>query len=235
MMENKEEVSLCIVPRTEMEARRNNYKVTIGSTSFQLIRNVDFGKVPKAKTPSLWKPGAEKILLGYGLYYDTVITDTYKDHANGYFYYEVMARAYDQQGRVVRTGVGCSNTSESGNGNASGFNSANNVLKKAKKRAVVDLALTLGSLSNAFTQDLEDENNQVVASELVSDNDFINAKQSQRLFAIAATKGLTIESAKTYLKSLGFESTKTITQKDYDMLCDKFQHYGEEPVEKKGE
>ena len=227
-MENKNELVLYNAPKTELALKRNNYNVTIGEYNCQLIRDVDFGKVPKAKTPSLWKSGAEKILLGYGLYYDTVITDSYKDYKNSFFYYEVKATAYDQEGRVVRTGFGCCNTSESSFGSARGFDTSNNALKKAKKRAVVDLALTLGSLSNCFTQDLEDDNNEKRASELLKDSDFITPKQVKRIFAIASNNEITTDKAKALLLEWGYESTKTITQADYDMVCEKLEAYGKE-------
>ena len=75
-MENNE-LTLYNAPKTEIVSKRNNYDLKIGDFNTLLVRNVDFGKVPNAKTPSLWKSGAEKILLGFGLYYDTVITDSY--------------------------------------------------------------------------------------------------------------------------------------------------------------
>lgn len=224
-MENNE-LTLYNAPKTELALKRNNYNVTIGDFTTTLIRDVDFGKVPKAKTPSLWKSGAEKILLGYGLYYDTTITDSYKDYKSGLFYYEVKATAYDKEGRVVRTGVGCCNTNESGFGSAGSYNSANNALKKAKKRAVVDLALTLGSLSNCFTQDLEDDDNEKRASQLLSDDDFITAKQVKRIFAIASNNEITTDKAKALLLEWGFAKTSEITQKDYDGICEKFEKYG---------
>lgn len=223
-MENNE-LTLFNAPKTELALKRNNYNVTIGNFETTLIRDVDFGKVPKAKTPSLWKSGAEKILLGYGLYYDTQIVDSFKDFKNGLFYYEVKATAYDQNGRVVRTGVGCCNTNESAFGSAGSYNSANNALKKAKKRAVVDLALTLGSLSNCFTQDLEDDENEKRASQLLSDNDPITSKQAKRIFAIASNHEITTDKAKALLAEWGFASTKDILQKDYDMVCEKLEEY----------
>lgn len=213
-------------PKTEIALKRNNYSVQIGNYDCTLVRDVDFGKVPKAKTPSLWKSGAEKILLGYGLYYDTEITYAERDAKNGFFYYEIMARAYDQNGRVVRTGVGCANTSESNFGAAGSFNSANNALKKAKKRAIVDLALTLGSLSNCFTQDIEDDNNETRASQLLRDDDPITPKQAKRIFAIASNYEITTDKAKALLAEWGFVSTKDIKQKDYDEVCEKLEKYG---------
>lgn len=225
-MESEKRVTLYQVPKAEIALKRNNYSVQIGCSDFTLVRGVDFGKVPKAKTPSLWKSGAEKILMGYGLYYDVVMTDSHKDYSNGFFYYEFTARAYDQEGRIVRTGVGCCNTSESSFGMAGGFNSANSAIKKAKKRAVVDLALTLGSLSDMFTQDIEDDNNEARASEILRDDDPITTKQAKRLFAIAATNEITTEKAKQLLTSWGFSSTRDIKQSDYDAICEKFAKQG---------
>lgn len=222
-MENN--LTLYNAPKTELKAKRNNYELTIGNFTDTLVRDIDFGKIPKTTKPILFKSGAEKILLGFGLYYNTEITDSYKDYKTGLFYYEVKATAYDQQGRVVRTGVGCCNTNESGFGSANSYNSANNALKKAKKRAVVDLALTLGCLSDAFTQDLEDDSNEKRASELLKDTDFITPKQVKRIFAIASNNEITTDKAKSLLAEWGFESTKTITQKDYDMVCEKLENY----------
>lgn len=227
-MDNQNQVILYEPPKSELVAKRNNYTLQIGNYDCTLIRDVDFGKVPKAKTPSLFKSGAEKVLLGYGLYYDTEIVDSHKDFAKGVFYYEVVAKAYDQNGKVVRTGVGCCNTNESSFGMAGGYNSANNCLKKAKKRAVVDLALTLGALSNAFTQDIEDDNNEQRASQLLSDNDPITPKQAKRIFAIASQNEITTEKAKELLTSWGFASTKDIKQKDYDEVCQKLENYAKE-------
>lgn len=220
------EVIVYDVQKPSINAHKNNYIVKFGEREFTLKRDIDFGKVPKAKTPSLWKAGAEKILMGYGLYYDVLMTDSYKDFKNGIFYYEFTARAFDKEGRIVRTGVGCCTTQESGFGSASGYNSANSAIKKAKKRAVVDLALTLGSLSDMFTQDMDDDNNEQRATQILRDDDPITAKQAKRLFAIAATNEITTEKAKTLLTSWGFASTKDITQKDYDGVCEKFETYG---------
>lgn len=222
------EIIVYDVKKPEISVYRNNYTVKFGDREFELKRDVDFGKVPKAKTPSLWKAGAEKILMGYGLYYDVILNDSHKDFHNGIFYYEFIARAFDKEGRIVRTGVGCCTTQESSFGSSSGYNSANSAIKKAKKRAVVDLALTLGSLSDMFTQDMDDDNNEQRATQILRDDDAITPKQSKRLFAIAATREITAEQAKTLLASWGFASTRDIKQKDYDDICKKFENYGKE-------
>ena len=101
-------------------------------------------------------------------------------------------------------------------------------MKKAKKRAVVDLALTLASLSASFTQAIEDENNEQRASQLLKDNDPITPKQKKRIFAIAANNEITQEKAKSLLVEWGFASTNDITQKDYDDICERFEKYGKD-------
>lgn len=219
-------------PNVVTSPNRNNYVVKIGDKSVVLKRGVDFGKYGKAKSPSLMKSGAEKILMAFGLPYDVQIVDSHKDFNNGFFYYECKATAYFN-GNTVRVGVGCANTSESSNGTANGFNQANSALKKAKKRAVVDLALTLGSLSDCFTQDYEDENfvNDEVSRKVQSDEDYITTKQAQRIYALAAINEISREKAKALLVSWGVESTKLIKLKDYDAICEKMQNYRESTEE----
>ena len=221
-MEN--EVIVYEPPKTELISNKNNYNLTIGDYNTKLVRNVDFGKLPNTKTPTLFKAGAEKVLTGFGLNYDIIISDSHKDYQNGFFYYECMARAY-YNGQVVRVGVGCCNTNESAFGTQKSYNAANAALKKAKKRAVVDLALTLACLSDAFTQDIEDENNAIKAKEILSDDDPITAKQMQILFAIASDNEITREKAKDLIHLWGFESSKDIKQKDYNTICDKMKNY----------
>lgn len=227
------EIVVYNTPNTEIKPYRNDYNVTIGNQSFQLKRDTDFGMIKKkdgsniSTRPSLFKSGAEKLLLGYGLYYDVQITDTFKDYKTGFFYYECKASAY-HQGQLVRCGFGCCNSNESGNGTASGFNVANSCLKKAKKRALVDLALSLASCSDMFVQDLEDTQNEERAKQIVSNEDVITAKQKKRIFAIASSNGITIEKAKELLVSWGFASTNDIKQKDYDEICEKLENYNKE-------
>ena len=102
------------------------------------------------------------------------------------------------------------------------------MLKKAKKRAVVDLAISLASASDWFVQDIEDTTNESRMSNLQSDEDFINSKQIKRIFAIAQSKEITTEQAKTLLVSWGFNSTKEIKVKDYDSICERLENYNKE-------
>ena len=219
-------------PSASISAYRNNYIVSIGEQSFTLKRNEDFGMLQRkdgsniTTKPTLFKSGAHKILTAFGLTYLNEITDSCKMHDKGYFYYEVKTTAY-YNGQPVRSGFGCANTSESANGVASGYNTANSMLKKAEKRSEVDLAIKLADASAWFNADLEDMENDKKAGQILHDDDAITPKQAKRLFAIAATHEITAEKAKQLLSAWGFSSTKDIKQKDYDEICEKFEKYGE--------
>ena len=218
-------------PKVEIRPYRNNYNVTIGNQNFELKRDIDFGMIlkkdgsPITNKPTLFKSGSSKILTAFGLTYLNEVIDSYKIHEKGYYYYEVKTTAYFN-GQPVRSGLGCANTSESANGNASGYNTANNMLKKAEKRSEVDLAIKLAYASGWFTADLEDTQLEKQANNLMHDDDKITSKQVKRIFAIASANEITIEKAKELLASWGFVSTKDITQKDYDQVCEKLENYG---------
>lgn len=231
-MEDKQDL-----PLVNIKTNRNNYELSIGNYNQTLKRDVDFGMITyKDKNtgevknvsdkPTLYKSGAEKILLGMRVPYDVEIIDSYKDHEKGFYYYEVMAKAKDMNGNVIRVGVGCANTNEKNNGKASAFDTANSMLKKAKKRAIVDLAISLASASDWFVQDIEDTQNETRMKNLQSDEDTINPKQIKRIFAIANSREISTEKAKSLLASWGFSSTKDIKVKDYDSICEKLEEYG---------
>lgn len=230
-MDNENKVTIYQAPKTEIKPFRYDYNVSVGDKKLSLKRNVDFGMIlrkdgsPITNKPTLMKSGASKLLTAFGLTYVNEVIDSYKDHSKGYFYYEVKTTAYFN-GEPVRTGLGSANSSESANGNASGYNLANNMLKKAEKRSEVDLAIKLADASGWFTQDMEDTQLEQQATNLVHDEDTITPKQVKRIFAIASTSGITIEKAKELLSSWGFASTKDIKQKDYDEVCEKLENYG---------
>ena len=230
-MEQNNEIMVYNKPNIEIKPYRNDYNITIGDKKIELKRDEDFGMIYKkdgsaiTNKPTLFKAGSSKILTAFGLTYLNEITDSCKMHDKGYFYYEVKTTAYFN-GQPIRSGLGCANTSESANGSASGFNTANSMLKKAEKRSEVDLAIKLADASGWFNADLEDMQNEVKANNLVHDDDPITPKQVKRIFAIATTNEITIEKAKSLLVSWGFASTKDITQKQYDEVCEKLEKYG---------
>lgn len=144
----------------------------------------DFGVIPGTQKPTLLKPGAEKILMMFGIQSDYEILDKIEDWKNGIFAYTVKC-TLSQNGIHITSGLGSCNSQEkkyryrwvrenevpayldksSLRQNNWGkyqvpndeiFDQVNTLLKMAKKRAQIDATLTVGSLSEVFTQDIED-------------------------------------------------------------------------------
>lgn len=219
----------------EVKQVRGNYQLAIpngGKTNLE--RNVDFGN-PVTKSgkqaftqPILFKGGAEKIIKDYKVFPHYELEASIEDYENGFFFYRFRCdlKAFNPatgEMIVVQEGVGSSNTRESKTGNQSGFDGANSALKNARKRSMVDAAISLAGLSGIFTQDMENTAFMEGANEITTakDDDAITAKQRQRIFAIANQNGMTTEQTKVWLKANGFASTKDILQKDYDSICEK--------------
>ena len=231
------EESLVVPEAASIVSRRGNYEISTPSGAVrELKRDVDFGNPKKANgdpifpKPILYKSGAEKIIRDFKLLDRYAVESATEDAENGFFAYRVKCSlvAYNPatgQEIVYCEGLGCANTRESKTGNQSGFDGANSALKKAKKRAMVDAAISLGALSSMFTADLEDTAFMKGADEIakLGPDDAITTKQRRRIFAIADQHGMTQEQAKTWLTAQGFASTKDIKQKDYDALCDKLE------------
>ena len=216
--------------------KRGNYELTINGSTDTLTRNVDFGNpvTKSGKTafsqPILYKGGAERIIKDYKVFPHYEPETSVEDFENGIFFYRFRCdlKAFNPatgEMIVVQEGVGSSNSRESKGGNASGFDLANTVLKNARKRSMVDAAISLAGLSSIFTQDLENDAFMKGADEItkLGPDDAITTKQRRRIFAIADQHGMTQEQAKTWLTAQGFASTKDIKQKDYDHLCDKLE------------
>ncbi|HQD77173.1 MAG TPA: hypothetical protein PKV26_10975, partial [Bacillota bacterium] len=121
----------------------------------QLKQNHDFGVIPGTPKPTLLKPGAEKILMLLGLRSEFDVVDSTRDFNKGFFQYQVKAKLY-RGNMLITEGLGAANNRERRYLKQDPFTVDNTVLKMAKKRALVDAALLVGSLSDIFTQDLED-------------------------------------------------------------------------------
>ena len=212
------------------ETKRMNYAITsplTGQTA-ELKRDVDFGVIPKTKQPSLYKAGAEKIAMAYGLMQhfsiESKIEEGGKDPT---FYYlmkcELVKVAQNGQEYVFSTGYGSANSREKRNGFNSPYDAANGTLKMAQKRALTAAALSISGLSDAFTQDMENEDFMANAQKLV-DTDKpdspVSTAQIKRLYAIGGEAGLNAAEVKQILAANGYTSTKQILQKDYDKICD---------------
>lgn len=148
----------------------------------------DYDTIPGTLKPTLLKPGAEKILMMFGLTSEYEFMEKIEDYEKGVFAYTIKC-ILSKQGQKINEGVGSCNSKENKyrwrwvkeNDVPEGidkdslkkrtnkwnkveyqvendeiFSQANTILKMAKKRAQVDATLTVASLSEIFTQDLDD-------------------------------------------------------------------------------
>ncbi len=115
----------------------------------------DIGIIPGTDKPTLLKPGAEKIVMMMGLSSCYEIMDKVEDYDKGFFSYNIRC-TLSRQGLDICEGVGNCNSRETKYAKSDPYSIANTILKMAKKRAYVDAALSVASLSDIFTQDLED-------------------------------------------------------------------------------
>lgn len=160
-MENKNEVvkrEFSIIDNVEINqiqktmSKINQFQSVVKNT---LSQNHDFGIIPNTSKPTLLKPGAEKLLMLMGLRSEFDIADSTRDWEKGFFQYQVKCKLIKGD-LVVTEGMGSCNCKEKKYIKQDPFSIDNTILKMAKKRALVDAALLVGSLSDIFTQDLED-------------------------------------------------------------------------------
>jgi len=199
----------------------NQFQKVIQST---LRQNSDFGVIPGTSKPTLLKPGAEKILMMMGLRSEFEIVDSTRDFENGFFQYQVRCKLYHGD-TLITEGLGSCNTKESKYIKQNAFTIDNTILKMAKKRALIDATLLVASLSDIFTQDLEDmdlEGQQVSTQQKVytDQSGTITQKQAKRMFAIA---GGSEEIVRTILQKYGYEHSTDVKKTDYEKICSEIE------------
>jgi len=221
----------------EPKARGSSYVVTSPLTGRDetLKRGVDFGVVPGTKRPSLYKSGAEKVIMAYGLMcrYDIESSMEQFDPKQGaFFHYLVrcdLVKGFTQADGsyhevVYANGYGEANTGESRNGAKSGVNAANSTVKMAQKRAMVQAALSVSGLSSMFSQDIEDET-AIQAKDMINQQptDRINSQQRNRIYNVAAQVGLSNEQAKQWMSAEGYPKSSELTVKQFDEIISKLK------------
>ena len=204
----------------------------------------DYGVVPGTNKPTLLKPGGEKICMLFGLNPEYEFLQATEDYDKEFFSYNIRCTLFRNK-QPVAQGVGSCNSKEKKYRsinvdelpeNYVGYSEqitdkygrvkykinnpdicslVNTVLKMAKKRAFIDAVLQVASLSEVFTQDLEDT------------GDFIQQEQNETM---------TLEQAKNIKLSFGkYKGSKLgeLTTKDSG-YCD-WLYSGEstDPVIKK--
>jgi len=204
-----------------------------------LKKGHDYGEIPGTRgKPTLLKPGAEKILMLLGLSSEYEIVERVQDYEQGFFAFTVKC-ILSRNGLKVTEGVGHANTREKRYQNQDPFSLANTVLKMAKKRAQVDAVLTVASLSEIFTQDLEDFADEPVEvaprqergsqrrngnGQMRDPDEPATEQQSKAIHAIANRVGLSDDELRSLLTSqFGVTSTKELTKQQASSLIDLLQ------------
>lgn len=215
----------------EKKPRSGDYLISaFGGPPATLRRGIDFGMIyqkdgsPMTKNPTLFKSGAEKVCVSYGLCQRYALESKIEDPENGFFFYAVrcdLVKIVDGREYVITSSYGSANSREKRTGSQSCYDGANSALKMAQKRALVSAALSLGCMSDSFTQDIESDQEDGAAYYRGKDPEApITAAQVKFFYTSASRHGLTKQEAKDLLKQHGYESASKIKDKDFDALLD---------------
>lgn len=205
----------------EVSSTINKITAFQGVVHQSLKQGQDFGIIPGTNKPTLLKPGAEKINMLMGLTSEFEILDSTRDFENGFFQYQVKCRLL-KNGFPITNGLGSCNTKERKYIKQDPFTMDNTVLKMAKKRAFVDATLLVGSLSDIFTQDLEDIDLngidvQESSKKVYTDNSgTISQAQAKRMFAISNGNNKLV---KDVLLKHGYTNSTDVKKQDYNTIC----------------
>ena len=215
--------ALDIIEQVDTNSLRRSLQA-IGSFQ-QLVRsqfkqNHDFGVIPgTGNKPTLLKPGAEKIVMLLGLTSEYEVIESTRDFEKGFFQYQIKCKLI-KNGTIVTEGMGAANTKERKYLKQDPFSVDNTVLKMAKKRALVDAALLVGSLSDIFTQDIEDmdlHGESTQQERYYTDQDgTISTAQAKRIYAIAKGEKSLINPV---MEKYGYKKSEEIKKTDYDAIC----------------
>lgn len=158
MVEHKEETALSVNTRDADIIQKNMEAINkIASTIKQsLIDGVDYGQIPGTDKPSLFKSGAEKIAQLFGLFGNYEILEKNIDRENGIIKYQFKCVLTTINGVKIAEGFGVCSSEERKYQKQNPFDIENTLMKMAKKRSLVDAAISVGVLSEVFTQDVED-------------------------------------------------------------------------------
>lgn len=203
----------------------------------QLKQNHDYGVIPGTSKPTLLKPGAEKINMMLGLTSEFEIIDSTRDWDNGFFQYQVKCKLI-RNNVVVTEGLGSCNSRERKYARQDPYTLDNTILKMAKKRALIDATLHVASLSDIFTQDLEDMDlegesvQQQQKARYYTDADgTITQKQAKHMFALARGNADIVKRA---MSEYGYpeNARSTDVQKvDYEGICNRIEQLVAEKAE----
>ena len=194
--------------RAGLVRRSENRKTLIEWVRSALVEGVDFGKihtVSRSKCPdgnscknpyhwskdSLWKPGAEKICGMMNVIPSWPNLKDYERAAlDGVEIKTIILRCeiVGMGGQVLGEGTGARSLSQD-------YNDLNKSLKMAKKSSLIDATLTMGGLSEVFTQDVEDVAAFGQTSELPTmgsphETDTIGSGRARKFLAWSDSEGI---------------------------------------------
>lgn len=79
-----------------------------------MVKGVDYGVIPGTDKPTLYKPGAEKLVEFYGLIASVTVDEQREDWERGFWHYRVTCTLTNRRtGEVLANGVGSCNSMES--------------------------------------------------------------------------------------------------------------------------
>lgn len=211
--------------------RTGNYTICApNGAPATLKRGIDFGMIRKkngdamTKNPTLFKSGAEKVAVAYGLCQRYTLESKLEDIEHGFFYFLVrcdLIKINDGKEYIITSAYGSGNTREGRTGSQSPYDGANSAIKMAQKRALVSAALSLGCVSDMFTQDIESDTEDGEVYFKSKDPEApISAAQVKFFYTAASRHGLTKNEAKALLKTHGYGSASKVKSKDFDALLD---------------
>lgn len=156
--ESNEMVEMNHIPHLEvnLQGAKNRIEELQAFIKYMMVPNIDYGFINGCPKPMLFKSGAEKLCDIYGFTKQIEIVEKTENWENGIFHYVVKAILVNKRtGLVESEGIGACNSKEKKFEKQDAYSIVNNVLKMAKKRAIVDATLAATRTSGIFAQDME--------------------------------------------------------------------------------
>lgn len=206
-----------------------------------LVPGEDYGQIPGIPKPTLFKPGAEKLLNYYGFYATEVIEGKTEDWDKPFFSYTVKVQVFNKRsGYLESECIGNANSREKRYLRKDGtfdYSMVNTLIKMAHKRALVGAVLLACRASTIFTQDVEDLPREVIqemtASRTVQADDLATEPQRKKLYAMTKVKGITPAQAKEDMLSLfGKDDSKQLTKSEISQLFAQWEKLPDISLEK---
>ncbi|MEK6459179.1 hypothetical protein AABM27_01595 [Heyndrickxia faecalis] len=207
-------------------AKIGQFQMVVQNT---LKANHDYGVIPGTHKPTLLKPGAEKIQMLFGVTSEYEVTERIQDYDKGFFAFTVRCTIF-KNGMKITEGVGHCNTREKKYVNQDPYTLANTCLKMAKKRAQIDATLTIASLSEVFTQDMEDLQDYLQTEQIET---MTPEEAGATKLTFGKFKGKTLKeiylSDKSYLQWLVKQDrTKPVIKKAINIMFEAVEHQKQE-------